>query len=66
MDMQKLLSIRTGNERGQAFLGALRSIMDADPQKPNQTDVIMRLVFDEAERVRKRTHTARPGRHDSA
>ena len=52
---QQLLSIRTGNERGQAFLGALRSIIDADPQKPNQTDVIMRLVFDEAERVSKRT-----------
>lgn len=53
MDMQKLLSIRTGNERGQAFLDALRNIMDADPQKPNQTDVIMRLVFAEADRLKK-------------
>lgn len=57
--MQKLFSIRTANERGQAFLTALRKIVDADPSKPNQTDVVMRLVFDEAEKVaaRKRKRT---------
>lgn len=44
--MQKLLSIRTNNERGQAFLTALREIIEADPERPNQTDMIMRLVFE--------------------
>ena len=57
--MQKLFSIRTANERGQAFLAALRKIVDADPSKPNQTDVVMRLVFDEADKIaaRKRKRT---------
>lgn len=58
--MQKLLSIRTNNDRGQAFLEALRDIIEADPEKPNQTDMIMKLVFERhaktvraAERKRK-------------
>ena len=50
--MQKLLSIRTNNERGQAFLTALREIIEADPERPNQTDMIMKLVFERHNRVR--------------
>ncbi|MGL4397650.1 MAG: hypothetical protein ACRCS9_14005 [Hyphomicrobium sp.] len=43
--MQQILTIRTNNDRGQAFLAALRHLMAADPRHPNQTDVIMELVF---------------------
>lgn len=52
--MQQLFSIRTKNDRGQAFLAALRLIVDNDPTCPSQTDVVMRLVFEEADRIRKR------------
>lgn len=53
--MQKLFSMKTNNERGQAFLVALRKLMDADPRKPNQTDVVMELVFDAAAKLEKRS-----------
>lgn len=52
--MQKLLSIRTNNERGQAFLEALRELIEADPQHPNQTDMIMRLVFEAHAKLAKK------------
>lgn len=52
--MQKLLSIRTNNERGQAFLEALREIIEADPEHPNQTDMLMKLVFREREKLEKK------------
>lgn len=52
--MQQLFSMKTNNERGQAFLVALRKLMDADPRKPNQTDVVMELVFEAAAKLEKR------------
>lgn len=55
--MQKLLSIRTNNERGQAFLDALRDLIEADPQHPNQTDLIMRLVFESHAKLKGEEHT---------
>lgn len=52
--MQKLLSIRTNNERGQAFLVALRKLLEADPSVANQTDMIMKLVFDAEAKLEKK------------
>ncbi len=52
--MQKLFSIRTGNDRGQKFLANLDAIRTSWPDGPDRTDVVIRLVADEAERLKKK------------
>lgn len=47
-------SIRTENERGQKFLANLDAIRKSWPDSPDRTDVVIRLVADEAERLKKK------------
>lgn len=52
--MQKLFSIRTTSDRGQAFLEALHELIEAQTEPISQTEMVMKLVFDERAKVRAR------------